>query len=125
MEVRVALQYPNGRTHETTLEREKQVEPGDEFEMYAPLARARTGWWSRRRTTASRRKQRRAHSLPTDDLTHGPPDTDAPAPLADDVATRRGPGYRLMPRRTRRPVPNTATRQAANPATDNREPVVV
>jgi len=34
MKVRVSLLYPNGRTHQETIERDTPLERGDEFEMY-------------------------------------------------------------------------------------------
>jgi hypothetical protein len=34
MDVRITLQYPNGRTHETTVERDGPLEIGDEFQMH-------------------------------------------------------------------------------------------
>jgi hypothetical protein len=34
MEVRITLQYPNGRTHEATVERDGPLEIGDEFQMH-------------------------------------------------------------------------------------------
>jgi hypothetical protein len=40
MEVRISLQYPNGRTHEETIERDAPLEPGDEFELYGHRWRA-------------------------------------------------------------------------------------
>ena len=34
MEVHITLQYPNGRTHEATVERDGPLEIGDEFQMH-------------------------------------------------------------------------------------------
>ena len=45
MDVRITLQYPNGRTHEATVERDAPLEIGDEFQMHGRhwQAVARTG----------------------------------------------------------------------------------
>lgn len=51
MENRVSLQYPNGRIHEATVERDTPLERGDEFQMHGRNRRAisRTGRTARSR----------------------------------------------------------------------------
>ena len=51
MDIRVSLQYPNGRIHEATVERDKPLERGDEFQMHGRHWRvvARTGRTGRQR----------------------------------------------------------------------------
>jgi len=34
MDIRISLQYPNGRIHEATVERDRPLERGDEFELH-------------------------------------------------------------------------------------------
>ena len=34
LEMRLALQYPNGRIHEVPFERDEPLTPGEKFEMY-------------------------------------------------------------------------------------------
>jgi len=48
MEVRVSLLYPNGRTHEETIERDTPLERGEEFELYGRRWRAITRTSARR-----------------------------------------------------------------------------
>jgi len=40
MDIRVSLEYPNGRVHEATIERDTPLEPGQEFQMHGRHWRA-------------------------------------------------------------------------------------
>jgi hypothetical protein len=50
----IALRYPNGRVHETAVDR--QIAPGEQFELYG-----RT--WTVMRTSASRQKKHEPRTL--------------------------------------------------------------
>jgi hypothetical protein len=54
MDIRVSLEYPNGRIHEATVTRETPLEPGQEFQLHGRRWRAISRTAKTRRSLANR-----------------------------------------------------------------------